>query len=178
MTPEPRARILCAGPLGLVVAAALERSVPRWRIVQNQSDLTVADDLPREPIEGPILVLGRDVEVPFTVGQLRQAALAKLEDRSRDPIVAIDPPLKDALAMIDRIAVNDAPLLITGESGTGKELAAREVHRRSKRQDGPFVPCRFGGVPDGLLDRELFGEAPTAASFGQTPRGGLFPGGN
>src|SRR5688500_13162999 len=156
MTPEPRARILCAGPIGLVVAAGLARSAPRGRIGQKQSDLTVADDLPRDPIEGPILVLGRDVEVRFTVGQLRQAAMAKLEDRSRDPIVAIDPPLKDALAMIDRIAARDAPVLISGPTGVGKELLARRVHYRSRRR-GAFVALNCAAISPQLAESLLFG---------------------
>jgi len=124
-------------------------------------------------IDAVSLVLRRAVEHH----SLRQEvdALRRVVDDSGGygQLLGTSQAMREVYAMIDRIAANDAPLLITGESGTGKELAAREVHRRSKRQDGPFVPCRFGAVPDGLLDRELFGEAAAAAGSSQAPRGGL-----
>lgn len=121
-------------------------------------------------IDAVSLVLRRAVEHH----SLRQEvdALRRVIDDSGGygQLLGTSQPMREVYAMIDRIAANDAPLLITGESGTGKELAAREVHRRSKRQDGPFVPCRFGAIPDGMLDRELFGEV---SEPGQAPRGGL-----
>jgi DNA-binding NtrC family response regulator len=59
--------------------------------------------------------------------------------------------------LIDRISAYDAPVLIEGETGTGKELAARAIHYRGNRRNGPFVPVNCGALPDELIENELFG---------------------
>jgi len=58
---------------------------------------------------------------------------------------------------IDRAARSDAKVLITGESGTGKEVAARLIHQRSRRRQNPLTTINCAGIPDSLLESELFG---------------------
>ena len=57
---------------------------------------------------------------------------------------------------IECAARSDAKILITGESGVGKDIVARLIHQRSRRT-GPFVTINCAGVPDSLLESELFG---------------------
>ncbi len=65
--------------------------------------------------------------------------------------------MRHAMEMIGRFARTDDPVLITGESGTGKELAARAIHDRSLRRDGPFVAVNCAAFPSNLVASELFG---------------------
>lgn len=78
-------------------------------------------------------------------------------------LVGNSPQLVELKAEIDRVAACDSKVLITGESGTGKELAARAIHVGSPRRQRPFVAMNCAGLPDTLLESELFGH--TKGSF-------------
>jgi transcriptional regulator with PAS, ATPase and Fis domain len=56
-----------------------------------------------------------------------------------------------------RVAASDAKVLITGESGVGKEIVAQAIYSSSARWNAPFVPVNCGGIPETLLESELFG---------------------
>ncbi|HBB40644.1 MAG TPA: sigma-54-dependent Fis family transcriptional regulator, partial [Proteobacteria bacterium] len=72
-------------------------------------------------------------------------------------ILGTSRPMVELMAMVDKVAHSEAPVLITGESGTGKELIARALHERSARARGPFVAINCGAIPENLLESELFG---------------------
>src|SRR5690606_15196781 len=81
---------------------------------------------------------------------------------------------------ITKVKSTTATVLITGESGTGKELVARALHYGGVASKAPFVPVNCGGIPDALLESELFGyvkgsftgATETRAGFFQTADGG------
>ena len=84
----------------------------------------------------------------------------------------------EGMREIERLVLKVAPtpstILITGESGTGKEVIARNIHRFSKRKDGPFTPINLGGIPETLLESELFGYEKGAFTGADRRKEGLF----
>jgi len=75
---------------------------------------------------------------------------------------------------IDKTSTTSATVLISGESGTGKELVARAIHYRSKRASASFVPVNCGGIPENLLESELFGHVKGAFTGAIETRAGFF----
>ena len=63
----------------------------------------------------------------------------------------------DLRAELERVASSDAKVLITGESGSGKEVVAQAIHAASPRAAEAFVPVNCAGIPETLLESELFG---------------------
>ena len=74
-----------------------------------------------------------------------------------DQIVSRSPQIKLLKHLAAEVAQTDATVLITGESGTGKELFAQGIHASSPRSKGPFVALNCAGIPEHLLESELFG---------------------
>ena len=60
-------------------------------------------------------------------------------------------------AMIDKVAVSDARILVTGPNGSGKELVAHQLHELSHRKDNAFVEVICAAIPSELIESELFG---------------------
>jgi len=83
-------------------------------------------------------------------------------------------PMRKVSNEITKVASTTATVLITGESGVGKELVARAIHYCSPRATGPFVPINCGGIPEGLLESELFGYVKGAFTGATKSRAGFF----
>ena len=85
-----------------------------------------------------------------------------------------NPIMQQLQALVEKVAVTDANILITGENGTGKEMLAREIHMLSKRKDKVMVPVDMGSVTETLFESELFGYAKGAFTDAKSDRSGKF----
>ena len=65
--------------------------------------------------------------------------------------------MRHLVAQVQRVAKEEATVLLTGESGTGKGVLARVIHEHSGRADGPFVDVNCASLPESVLESELFG---------------------
>src|SRR6188474_1201617 len=83
------------------------------------------------------------------IGAIRPRSHVQLTGRSAE-VTALEQE-------IDRVARSDAKVLITGESGVGKEIVARAIHSRGPRASHVFAPVNCAGLPETLLESELFG---------------------
>jgi len=87
-----------------------------------------------------------------------QDRIRKIEQKySFGNIVARSESMARVFDLVSKVADYKTTVLITGESGTGKELIARAIHHNGGRAAGPMVSINCGGIPDTLLESELFG---------------------
>lgn len=130
------------------------------------------------------------VPKPFKVNEfkevVREALSSKekpVEEESRDSgkrrhhfgfLVGESDPMKKVYDLIRRVAGTKSNILISGESGTGKELAAKGIHDLSPRKEMPFVVINCAGMPENLIESELFGYKKGAFTGAGTDKIGLF----
>ncbi|MBL9124424.1 MAG: sigma-54-dependent Fis family transcriptional regulator [Planctomycetaceae bacterium] len=98
--------------------------------------------------------------------------LERVEGTSQ--LIGNSPQIDRVRKLISKVAPTDSTALILGETGTGKELAARAVHDQSPRVDMPFVAINCGGLPESLIESELFGHRRGAFTGADEHRMGLF----
>ncbi len=89
-------------------------------------------------------------------------------------IVGNSPPMQHIYKMIRQVSKTKTNVLITGESGTGKELIARAIHMESDRRGQPFVAINCGGIPETLMESELFGHKKGSFTGAIQDKPGLF----
>ena len=124
---------------------------------------------------------------PFTKGELQAAVAKALPKASKEPvkntvpkskhqgeIIGASEKIEEVLQIIDRVKDNKATIFINGESGTGKELVARAIHYEGKFNSAPFIPVNCGGIPENLLEAELFGYTKGAFTGADKDRKGAF----
>lgn len=102
--------------------------------------------------------------------ELRREIEEKLQFEN---IIGSSGALRTVLDKVAKVAARDTSILITGESGTGKELIAQAVHFHSDRKDGKFVAINCGGLPESILESELFGYRKGAFTGASENRQGL-----
>jgi len=123
---------------------------------------------------------------PFTDEELFKAverALARSSKHKRESggntpldfgIIGNSEGMQKVYKTISKAMNTNATVLINGESGTGKELVARALHYGSNASAAPFVPVNCGGIPDSLLESELFGYVKGAFTGATETRAGFF----
>ena len=89
-------------------------------------------------------------------------------------IVGSSPAMSHIYKLIQQVANTKTNVLITGESGTGKELIAQAIHQESDRSDQPFVVINCGGIPETLMESELFGHKKGSFTGATQDKKGLF----
>ena len=130
---------------------------------------------------------------PFTKEELKQSVLKSLstatkrkissatsrqgtqsESKKYNEIVGESEGIKNVTQIIDRVKDNKATIFISGEGGTGKELVARSIHYNGKFSRAPFIAVNCGGIPENLLESELFGYVKGAFTGANENRDGFF----
>jgi transcriptional regulator with GAF, ATPase, and Fis domain len=99
---------------------------------------------------------------------------SELRRLSGDEMIGARFGLRDTTQMIHQVAALDSPVLIMGETGTGKDVIANAIHYSSARSEGPFVSVNCGGIPDTLMDSELFGHEKGAFTGALSQKRGRF----
>ena len=95
-------------------------------------------------------------------------------NRHFQKIVGNSPGMHQIYTMIRQVARTRTNILISGESGTGKELIARAIHEQSDRHDRPFIAINCGGIPETLIESELFGHRKGAFTGASADKKGIF----
>ena len=135
-----------------------------------------AYDFVTKPIEMDRLALTFERAVQHRALQEKVKVLSEaVEKHSQfDELLGTSPVMQKLYDQLARVADSETSVLVIGESGTGKELAARAIHRRSRRKDNPFVAVNCSALPEPLLESELFGHAKGAFTDARSQRKGLF----
>jgi DNA-binding NtrC family response regulator len=118
------------------------------------------------------LLLG-DAEVGFDV-ERDEATLALSEADRFGALLGQSASMRRLFDALGQVAASDATVLLQGETGAGKDVAAVEIHRHGRRRTAPFVVVDCGGLPEPLVDAELFGHERGAFTGADHARAGAF----
>lgn len=124
-------------------------------------------------IDAVALVLTRAVQHRKLRDEVKRLRSVVAAGSAVPELLGESPAIAVVKELIARVAPTESTVLITGESGTGKEVAARALHRLSRRAAGPFSAINCAAVPESLIESELFGHAKGAFTDARTARAGL-----
>jgi DNA-binding NtrC family response regulator len=116
-----------------------------------------------------------DAERELEMRRKAKRLTARMEAESGlGDFVGTSKAIREVFALIESVAQRDVSVMITGESGTGKEVAARTIHRLSRREGKPFVAINAAAIPESLIESELFGHDRGAFTGAVATRQGVF----
>lgn len=127
----------------------------------------IPDDQGNQQFAGAVLTF----KSPMKLG--RQMQVYSQTQTELSAMVAESKAMREQMRQARRMAVLDAPILITGETGTGKDLMARACHNYSLRRDKPFAVINCASLPEHAAETELFGVAEGAIN-GVAAQDGIF----
>jgi len=137
-----------------------------------------AADFIEKPWDNARLVSVLRAQIALGEGAARQRRLeaenALLRSGDGDTFVAESPAMRKVLMLLDRIAPNDANVLVLGESGTGKGMVAQFLHEHSARAARSLVKVNMGAVADSVFESEMFGHVRGAFTDAKNDRIGRF----
>ncbi len=182
-------------------------------VMPGRDGLALLEDLKAQGVAAPVVMMSGQAHIEMAVRATRLGALDFLEKplSTEKLLLTVDNALKlkrleeensqlrqrlgkheiiwageamrRVMAQIERVAASESRVCIYGETGTGKELAARTLHEKSPRHNGPFITLNCAAVPAELIESELFGHekgsftgatARRTGKFEQAHRGTLF----
>jgi DNA-binding NtrC family response regulator len=129
-----------------------------------------------KPIELPRL---RRILAGVTQSSALRREIGELRAELRDlghfgGIIGRAPAMQEVYDRIERVAPTDTTVLITGETGTGKEVAARAIHRLSRRAGAAFLPVNCGAMPPNLIESVIFGHERGSFTGAEERHQGIF----
>ena len=131
---------------------ALDYIVKPFRM--EEVELIVARSLERSRLRRENASLRRQLQTTYSVHN----------------VAGQSPEMRRIQGLVEQVASSRSTALVTGASGTGKELVARAIHYSGERKGQPFVPVSCAGIPEALLDDELFGHVRGAFPEATTDR--------
>lgn len=120
------------------------------------------------------IVIARALQVRQLARDNRTLRAGLQEQFGFDRIVSVSKEMELVKRLAKEVAQTDSTVLITGESGTGKDLLARAIHLVSPRAQGPMVALNCAGIPEHLLESELFGYEKGAFTDAKKSKPGRF----
>ena len=123
----------------------------------DEFQLLVSNALERRELRTTVSRLQKDLQQRYGFGR----------------IIGKSAVMQDICKTLVKVAASDATVLLSGESGTGKGLIARAIHHNSPRRERSFVEINCAGLPEPLLESELFGHARGAFTDAKVARKGL-----
>ncbi len=163
ISPETMVILITAYASGETAVTAMQEGA--YDYIEKNFDIEDFKTIVRDSLDKKGIRIKKD-DALFIKGVEDAVRFGNLIGKSREML--------KVYSLIKKVTDTTANVLILGESGTGKELVARAIHENGLRKDKPFVVINCGGIPEHLLESELFGYMKGAFTGAYSDKPGLF----